>query len=173
MSTGASNNRKGKEFEDEVGAVLDHLLQRYQNQVSVTKQPKLGLYDGAEVIPDYDLHIDLGFAKHRYLIECQNRRRSSTAIAHKIRSIKSLSPRSVFLFVHAKPIPKTTKTVLEQGGVKCMPFEEFTVFLGRADSVLSDIASSRSRPMHSEYRRHLSRSPDDYDEPKIGLQRIR
>jgi hypothetical protein len=141
MNLAQSSNSKGRTFEDTVYAVLIDFQNQHPSLVHIAKQQKLPLYDGQQVIPDFNVEIDVGFAKHCYLIECQNRQRSSTAIAHKIKSIKSLSPHNVVIFVHATEIPAPTKKALDADGVSCMSIEDFKSFISNADETLKRIGS--------------------------------
>lgn len=131
-----SSTGKGKDFESRVSTVLEELRQRHPALVEVLAQPHLTLNDGGEVIPDFDLKVDLTFERAGYIIECQDRRRSSAQIAHKIRHVKSLSSRNRFIFIYASSIPAATRRVLDADGVVVMSFDEFVAYIGRLDLVL-------------------------------------
>lgn len=124
---------KGKAFERSVRDVLFALRDKYPDLVRVIEQPRLGLYDGQEVIPDFDLQFDLIFEESRYLIECQDRSRSAPQIAQKIKYMKGLSSRNRFIFVHGAEIPEATRKALEADGVVEMSFEEFVSFVARLE----------------------------------------
>src|SRR5262249_33430776 len=80
-------------------------------------------------IPDFVLEYDMPEARHVITIECQDRQRSQKDIANKIRTMKSLSPRNRFLFVHGDQLPKATGKALEADGTPYVSYEEFVDFI--------------------------------------------
>ena len=102
--------------------------------IRIVRQPKLELNDGSVVIPDFEIQFTLVFEEGRYLVECQNRKRSRAEIAHKIRYIKNLSSRNRFIFVYGTNLPEATRRVLDADGVVVMSFEEFASFVARLDA---------------------------------------
>ena len=129
--------KRGKSFELEVKSILDELHMLFPDRVRVIYQPKMQLYDGQEVIPDFDLQFDLPFEEGRYLIECQDRQRSSPSILQKIKYVKSLSSRNRFLFIYADKLPDTTRKALEADGVNYLSLEEFILFISRLSLTLA------------------------------------
>ena len=139
-------SQKGPDFESKVYEVL-HSLECAHDSVEIAVHPRLRLYDGQEVIPDFHLQVDLHFAIANFLIECQNRKRSTPEILHKIKYIKGLSRRNVFMFVYASRIPDATRSALDADGIPHMCFEEFTTFADRLNKVIQNI-KHLPRPMH-------------------------
>lgn len=126
-------SQKGKDFETKVRDVLYELREKHPDVVRINEQLHLELYDGQEVIPDFELQFDLLFQEGRYLIECQHRKRSSPQIAQKIKYMKGLSSRNRFIFVYATNIPQSTIKALRADGVLQMAFENFVLFIKRLD----------------------------------------
>ena len=124
-----SPNKKGRRFEDQIQRVLGDLQGAYPQLVSVTKQVRLVLYNGQEVVPDFQLHIRFLHEIGYYLIECQHRRRSSASIVHKIRSVKSLSKHNTFIYLYHSRISMALLSALEADGVMSMAFKDFVVFV--------------------------------------------
>ena len=126
---------RGKAFERKVGDLLFALARKYPEKVRVIEQPRLQLYDGQEAIPDFDLQFDL-FEEGRYLIECQDRKRSTPQIAQKIKYIKGLSRRNRFIFVYGTEIPEPTRDALRADGVLTMNLQQLDEYLKRLDRYL-------------------------------------
>jgi hypothetical protein len=126
-------NEKGDASEREVGAVLNQIVafvkKNYpgavEDLVRVKRQPRITLMDGQTVIPDFQLAYALTYGHKRFLIECQDRKRSDPQIAQKIRYIKNLSDETNFIFVYRDEIPETTEDALVNAGVLPKSLEEF------------------------------------------------
>ena len=141
MSKSKPKPLKGKAFEAEVRDVLYKLQSNFPTRVEVKEQLRMQLYDGQNVIPDFDLHINFGFERAGYLIECQHRKRSAPDILQKIKYIKGLSARNRFLFVYAEKLPASTRAALERDGVMSMSFKQFVAFVSRISVELDMISS--------------------------------
>lgn len=156
--------QKGKDFEVRVAEVLATLCDMHPTRVRVREQPRLELNGGGFVVPDFEVQFDLLFEEGRYLIECQNRKRSSPQVAHKIRHIKGLSSRNRFIFVHAADIPEATRHALETDGVMVMSFEQFASFVARLELQVR-IQEKQERPDFDQaFRRYFrgGRGPGDF-----------
>lgn len=152
--------QKGKRFEDRVGEVLEVLLSRHRDTVRVARQPRISLNDGQEVCPDFDLQFELPFEVGHYLIECQDRKRSKSDIAHKVRYLKALSRRNRFIFVYSSSLPDATHKALDADGVLVMSLDEFAAFLARVEATLSAVRMDKTRgfPESLEKRYRLAKS---------------
>ena len=149
-------NKKGIAFEQQVSSVLEAMRKNHPERVRVRPQPKLPLYDGQYVIPDFDLQVMLLHEESCYLIECQNRKRSQQAILHKIKYVKGLSPRSTFIFVYPESIPDATYKALCSSGVMCMSFKTFVAFIARLE--LSLRATKENSGILDIYKQLLGQS---------------
>ena len=161
-----SSKKKGTDFENRVGAVLEDLKNRHSDRVRVMAQPRFKLYDGRDVIPDYELQVDLPFAEKRYLIECQDRKRSAPGIAQKIKYIKGLSERNSFIFVFADSIPEATRDALTADGVIAASFEEFVAFIARLEATMREtrsISRVQDNDVMDDFKRRLRRKISDFD----------
>lgn len=166
------NNSKGREFEDRVAGVLNDLKKRHPTRVRVTAQPRIKLYDQQDVIPDFELQVDLPFEEKRFLIECQDRKRSSPGIAQKIKYVKGLSERNSFVFVYADSIPDATRSTLDADGVIVASFEDFVAFIARLETTMratEEISHVRDEDIADDFRRRLDRSVERIDRLKDGL----
>lgn len=137
--------KKGRRFEDQVGAVLEILSASHPDAVNVVRQPCFSLHDGQEVTPDFQLQFELPFEVGHYLIECQDRKRSKPDIAQKIRCIKALSPRNRFIFVYSSTLPAATRRALDADGVLVMNLDDFSAFLARIEVTLWAIGRARGQ----------------------------
>jgi len=169
---------KGKAFERMVSLVLGELKTRHLERVNFVEQPRISLYDGRVVIPDFDLRYRMHHAEERFLIECQDRDRSRPDISDKIRTTKSLSRRDKFIFIYAETIPNSTAVALESDGVLVMKFNEFVDFVAGIDMNLSAIetqakaAAEQARGAYSHWSPESGDSHDPWvvDEPPPGWE---
>jgi hypothetical protein len=134
--------KKGKHFEEQVGAVLETLRARHPDVVKVAKQPRFTLHDGQDITPDFHLQYELPHEVGHYLIECQDRKRSKSDIAQKIRYIKALSSRNRFIFVFSSNLPEATRRALDADGVLVTSLDEFSAFLARLEITLSAVKAA-------------------------------
>ncbi|HEX3555113.1 MAG TPA: hypothetical protein VIA62_17965 [Thermoanaerobaculia bacterium] len=137
-------NQRGKEFEDLVAGCLGLLISRHPKTVEVKHHPHLDLQNGTFVIPDFELTCTFPHQIDRRLIECQSRTKSSQDIAHRIRTIKSLSPRNRFILVFrdADYLSAAVKQALDADGVVCYPLLEFAAFLSKLSDALTAQAAN-------------------------------
>ncbi|MCG8408626.1 MAG: hypothetical protein MI923_25770 [Phycisphaerales bacterium] len=137
------NNEGGRRFENQVRMLLEGVRWEFPNYVNVKYQPRIELHNGEIVIPDFEFAHKTQHAVFRYLIECQDRKRSSNDVADKIRKVKSLSSWNLFLFIHNRPIPKPLKKALDADGVNAMSFEGFANFMSNTKLTLYPLAGSQ------------------------------
>lgn len=168
-----STSNRGYVFEDRVHSLLLRLRTQHPKLVEVTRQKRLTLHNGDLVIPDYELRSSLGFQTEAYLIECQSRKRSSSEIVHKIRHIKSLSPRNRFLFVYEDNdfLSESNHASLKSDGVNCYDIDGFESFLSRLSVTLGGVAlaslieDSKRKSLdssESDTRKEVSAIVDEY-----------
>lgn len=171
-----SANLKGERFEKDVASALESLRQKHPTRVEVVYQPRIALYDGQEVIPDFDLRLDLPFAVLCYLLECQDRLRSEPPILHKIKYIKTVSPRNAFIFVYRTSIPDSTAAALKSDGVVALSFKAFVMFVSCLEGTLEatkQLKVSRGgflAGLTTKLRRTVARfrlRASEYDKPTI------
>lgn len=136
------SNSRGQSFENRVRKLLEDLRDRHTDSVEIEYQPELHLHTGETVYPDFELMYDLGFQKDARLIECQSRKRSSSAIVHKIRHIKSLSTRNRFIFVYEDEafLSESVRSSLEADGVSFYAVKDFEAFIASLDKTLTDMS---------------------------------
>ncbi len=130
---------KGRQFEEQILAILTDVVSRHPDAAKLTPQPKIQLNDGGYVKPDFDFAYRTPAAWVFELVECQNQKRSRPAIMQKIRYIKTTSPRNRFIFVHKSPIPEATRRALEADGVNVTSLDEFRAYATRIDEMLEAI----------------------------------
>ncbi len=129
--------RKGRLFEQRVGDALTTFRRTFPRYVTVEEQPRLTLHDGTGKIPDFSLQVKFPFAELRFLIECQDRRRSGADIADKTFKIKANSHKNRVIFVYAERIPDATRAALERQGDTPMSFASFQRFLQEMAETIS------------------------------------
>ncbi len=131
----------GKEFEEVIGSLLDALVKAHPEAVTVRWQPRLALHDSEIVIPDFELAYRLHHQREKYLIECQNRKRTSQDICRKIRHVKSLSDRNRFIFVcgSCAALPRSVKQSLDSDGTLYYDLTGFMDFLKKLSRTLSSL----------------------------------
>lgn len=137
--------QKGRRFEEQVGTLLETLRASHPDAVKVATQPRFTLHDGQEVTPDFHLQYELPHEVGHYLIECQDRKRSKSDIAQKIRYIKALSPRNRFIFVYASNLPEATSRALDADGVLVTSLDDFAAFLARLEVTLSAVKDAKEK----------------------------
>ncbi|MBY3201319.1 hypothetical protein [Rhizobium laguerreae] len=124
-------NNKGAEFESRVGEILETLERIHPGSVRVFTKPLYKLREDEEIIPDFELHFDLLFEEARYIIECQNREKTDSALAHKIRHIKALTRKNRFIFVYGGSPTEWNLAAYKNDGILTMSIAEFSLFVGR------------------------------------------
>ncbi len=159
---------KGQAFEAKVGELLAELQSQHPDVVHIVEQPRFELHDGQELIPDFELQFDLLYEEGHYLIECQDRKRSSPQIAQKIKYMKGVSSRNRFIFVYATDIPEATRNALAADGVMHMSFDDFVFFITRMHLALlrqGDPESLRRSDFDDVFRGYYpkDRGPEDFD----------
>lgn len=131
-------NERGKAFEDIVGDLLDCLQKQNPGDIETTigaikvkRQVKIELHDSETVKPDFELICRLDHMRDHYLIECQDRKKSSQEIVHKIRHIKSLSDKNNFLFVYKNKafLTEAVRKALDNDGIIHYNLDQFVIFL--------------------------------------------
>lgn len=136
----AGTTAKGYEFEDGVEGILKMLAAKYPERARYRKNPKLRLLDGQHVYPDFEFEYELPHKRDRYLVECQDRKRTSRDIVNKIRAIKGLSSKNKFIFVHANSLAQATMEALASDGVMVMTRDEFSIFVSMIMHTLAALA---------------------------------
>ena len=132
-----SSNAEGTRFEDEVGIALETLEKQHPKRVTVLRQPRVELQNGETVIPDFDLRILQHHQRNYYFIECQNRKRSTKEILHKIQHVRNKQWRSTFIFLYPNEISPELSRSLRIEGVIHLAMAEFKVFLERMSEGLA------------------------------------
>jgi hypothetical protein len=84
------------------------------------------------VIPDFSVRISRPHEVRHWLVECQDRRRSSKSILHKIQHIRAKHRSKSFLFVYARVIGAELKRVFENEGVTALNLDGFRAYLRQA-----------------------------------------
>jgi len=82
-------NRRGKNFEQRVSAILEVLAMLHPYRASFVCQPTLRLIDGHKLRPDFELRIKLPHSREAQLLECQSRDRTSQQIVDKLIRIQT------------------------------------------------------------------------------------
>jgi hypothetical protein len=119
------NKSNGQELEQRVAELLLQLQSGFPTAVKVFPQAELLLQNGQMVRPDFDLRVTLPHETGYYLIECQNRKRSSNELLSKIQLVRAKSSRKTFIFIHAQAISDEHRKALEGEGVMVYSFDEF------------------------------------------------
>ena len=134
-------NKRGYDFENRVGLLLFKLTRKFPSHISVRRQVKLELHNGDEVIPDFELSVNLSYQIDTHLIECQSRIKSTPDIKRKIGEMKSLSSRNRFLFVFEDEefLSPTHRKSLESDGVNLYSFVQFKEYVGALSAVMTRI----------------------------------
>ncbi|MEE7627019.1 hypothetical protein V3O24_12665 [Methylobacter sp. Wu8] len=125
----SSSNKKGYQFQRDVMGLLEKLQQRHPDLVSFSSQPRIELQNGELVIPDFQLVIHYTAETRHYLIECQDRKKYSHAILHKIQHIRNKQPLKVIFFVYGECIPDELQRAMTEEGIVFLVISEFEQFL--------------------------------------------
>ncbi|HEY6873049.1 MAG TPA: hypothetical protein VI298_10030 [Geobacteraceae bacterium] len=126
-----SSTETGINFENAVLNILEMLRAEFPSRVYLSKQPKIRLQNEETVIPDFEIAVDLPHVYSKYLIECQDRKKNSKSIIHKIQYIRSKSNRNKFLFVYNNKISKETERSLKNEGVIVLSLTDLSEFAER------------------------------------------
>ena len=119
------SNKKGRVLEQRVARILLKLKRDFPERIDVFIQPEILLQTGQPLRPDFDLRVILPYEEGYYLIECQNRRRSSNTLLSKIQFIREKSARKTFIFVHGRPISSEHREALVDEGVMVYSLRDF------------------------------------------------
>ena len=129
---------RGKEFEDLIFNLLSCLKKQNPGNIDTTPgavevicHPRIKLYNSEILISDYELISRTHHSVDHHLIECQDRKRSSQDIVHKIRHMKSLSSRNRFIFVYKDKgyLSDAIKNSLKSDGIISFDLDGFVIFL--------------------------------------------
>jgi len=118
-------------FENAVVGVLEMLRAEFPSRVCLSKQPRICLQNEEIVIPDFEIAVDLPHVYSKYLIECQDRKKNSKSIIHKIQYMRTKSSRNKFIFVYNNKISKGTETSLRNEGVIVLSLAGLVEFTDR------------------------------------------
>lgn len=141
---------KGDRFEADVAKLLQTLERRNPSRVQVQHHPTITLANGETVIPDFELSIEQRYATVKYLLECQDRKRTQKEIVHKIKYMKSLSERNSFIFAYRESIPKATASALKSDGVMNLSFAGLSTFVVRIDKQFTFDMDNLSKVMRAK-----------------------
>ena len=159
------SNEKGANFELQIEALLRYLEGRFPDLVHVERHPSIVLQNQEVVAPDFKLTIELPYERSHYFIECQNRKRSSKAILHKIQHIRGKQSVKSFIFVYPAVISGELRRAFKSEGVICLTLDEFDGFIDRLSDTIRvqpPLPSPDNRPDHAM----LTRTHDPLEELK-------
>jgi hypothetical protein len=148
MDANNNSNMRGREYEEIIGDLLNCLCKRYLGNtetttgtIEVKRHVEIKLHNSEVVIPDYELVCRLDHIRESYLIECQDRKRSSMDIVHKNRHIKSLSSKNVFVFVYKDDnyLSMAIRESLKNDGIIHYSLKEFIVFLSQLNNTMAKL----------------------------------
>lgn len=130
------STKKGAHFEKLVEDTLNALHVEFPLRVKVVKHPNIILQNGEIVVPDFELSADFPHVFSSYLIECQDRKKNSKAILHKILHIRAKSNRNKFIFLYMTSISQETKRALDSEGIMVLSWDRFNHFINQIKIVL-------------------------------------
>jgi len=161
MQHSTSPNDIGTAFEGVVADLLGLLKAEHPALVEIRHQPRLRLYNGDIVIPDFELSYAMPHQRDLRLLECQSRQKTSQDIARKIRDIKGLSSKNRFMFLYRSHLPTSVRESLEADGVVYFSLFEFADFMRRLNDTLSAVAAlPSSAALLKRAQSHLEERPN-------------
>ena len=86
---GSKSAEKGRWLENEVENILKKAKRESEGRLAYVRQGRIVLDNGETVIPDFSLTGSRPHEIRRWLVECQNRNRSSKEILHKIQHVRT------------------------------------------------------------------------------------
>ncbi len=157
----------GYALEARVEALVESLAAAFPSNFSFARQPRLELQSGDIVVPDFSVVLDLPHERSEYLVECQQRKRSSNSLLHKIQHVRAKSRFQTFAFVYGTRITTARRRSLESEGVLVYSYSEFAhAFLGYMRQTLRSLREPSSEVRAAEFDRLLAEVPhfrhDDY-----------
>jgi len=132
----ARSNAKGMKFELQVEELLRALKDLYPKLIQVERHPRIVLQNEEIVYPDFRLTVELPYERSHYFIECQNRKRSSKTVLHKIQHVRGKQAVKTFIFVYSSSISEELLRAFKAEGVMCLAIEAFEDFLDRISSTV-------------------------------------
>lgn len=133
-------------YEDEVGQLFRWLQDIQPDAVTVQRQPRIELYSGDYVIPDFLVTIRWPHETSTQIFECQLRNRSSSELLHKIEYIKDRSAFNRFYFVPGLSISKATQQAFERAGITVLHWRQFALYIARLGMALQVLSGARPLP---------------------------
>ena len=146
-----SNFDRGREFEKQIHAPLLVMAERFPNRVEVIDHPKILLDSGEEVIPDYQLMVDVGADRRTYFIECQDRERYDKDLLHKLVYVRSKQRVQTLLFVYGNPIPENLARDLERQGIVALSQDQFNDYVEQLTETLELTEALKRRQIEAGY----------------------
>ncbi len=133
------SNFKGMTFEQRIFRILRSFQSLCPERlVSLTHQPRIRLVTGEFRVPDFQLIVERGATRDWWLIECQDRKKSSNAILEKLSHIRQFGrqgagdtlPTTKFLFVHGHALSDAFRQQMRASvGAHCMDPGELELWL--------------------------------------------
>jgi hypothetical protein len=126
----------GRSFQDKVGGILKTFAAEYPKRVSLVEEQDICLQNGDRVRPDFHIAIDEPHERRHYLLECQNRTKTSQEISRKIRTIRGLSNWMTFFFIYPDDVSETFKNSLKAQGIQPMSLTDLSQWATNASRTL-------------------------------------
>src|ERR1017187_289780 len=126
----------GRSFQDKVGGILKTFAAEYPKRVSLVEEQDICLQNGDRVRPDFHIAIDEPHERRHYLLECQNRTKTSQEISRKIRTIRGLSNWMTFFFIYPDDVSETFKNSLKAQGIQPMSLTDLSRWTANASRTL-------------------------------------
>ena len=120
-------------------------------EVEVIDHPKILLDSGEEVIPDYQLMVDVGTDRRTYFIECQDRERYDKDLLHKLVYVRSKQRVQTLLFVYGNPIPENLARDLERQGIVALSQDQFNDYVEQLTETLELTEALKRRQIEAGY----------------------
>ena len=143
-------------FEKLVREILDEGNQESGGRLTYQEKPKLKLQNGETTIPDFVVKTQTPHEERHFYIECQNRRRSTKTILHKIQHVRAKHPAKTFFYVYAQKLGAELKRAFESESIVAHNLGQFRFFIQETASFvnynLSDIhtvRTSKASPIHA------------------------
>ena len=125
----SQNSAKGSLFENQVREILDEAKKLSRGRLTYKTKPKLRLQNRESVVPDFSVRVNRPHEIRHFLIECQNRKRSTKGILHKIQHIRSKHRSKTFFFVYARQIGEEFARTLKIEGIESRNLEQFRDYI--------------------------------------------
>lgn len=125
----SQNTAKGRHFENQVRKVLEEANDISRGLITFKSTPKLRLQNGEVLKPDFSVKIERPHEARHFLIECQNRSRSTKDILYKMQHIRAKHRSKTFFFIYANRIGVELARTFRNEGVASRNLEEFRAYI--------------------------------------------